>query len=347
MKNLLNLTLRRSIIYASIVLAGSIPVYYFILNKLWLYEMDEHNIILTEEAGKEDSFLIISAVTILTVIFFGLLIGGLVLMNRRISKRLWTPFYDSLAKIKGFDLNKQTPIQFEETGITEFAELNKNLQKLLTSSISAYNQQKEFVDNASHELQTPLAIVQSKLDLLLQSQSLTADQYDIIEDAHKALTRVSRINKNLLLLARIDNSQYNDNETFDLSNAIEKSIDLSTQFADVKQLHIESDIQPSQIVTGNKALIEILINNLLNNAIRHSTPNGTIHISLKNNEIRFANNGSDALQSDQLFKRFGTANSQTPGTGLGLALVKQIAERHQWKVGYQFFQQQHIFTVAI
>ncbi len=142
-----------------------------------------------------------------------LLLGGFVWLNRKISHRLWQPFYKSLEKIKSFDLNTNTKVEFGQTDIIEFAELNDKPDKLITGSVATYHQQKEFADNASHELQTPLAIVQSKLEMLEQSSSLTGDQYKIIEETLQALTRVNRINKNLLLLNNgIENSQFMERE---------------------------------------------------------------------------------------------------------------------------------------
>ncbi|NML40036.1 HAMP domain-containing histidine kinase [Chitinophaga sp. G-6-1-13] len=347
MKKLLNFSLKRFIVYASVVLAISIPVYYFFLNKLWQYELAEHDVILTDKAVREDSFLIIGTVTLLTVIFFFLLMGGLLLLNRSISRRLWQPFYDSLSRIKDFDLNKQNTVSFGETNIVEFAELNKHLHKLISGSVAAYKQQKEFADNASHELQTPLAIVQSKLDLLLQSQSLTDEQYNIIEDAGRALTRVGRINKNLLLLARIDNSQYMDTERVDLSTLLDNTISAFREFAATKQIIIKSDIAKDIEISSNRGLLDILVNNLLNNAIRHSAPDSMIEVTLSGKTLVFSNAGDEPLQYEQLFKRFSSASSQTPGTGLGLALVKQIADRYNWQVNYTFADNHHIFSLTL
>src|SRR5690349_15813406 len=150
MSKLLNRSLKKFMIYAAVVLACSIPVYYVAISRLWQYELDEHNIMLTPEAGREDSFLIIGAVTLLTVLFFILLLGGFILLNRSISKQLWQPFYSSLTRIRNFDLNKQRAIAFEPTSIAEFAELNQSLDRLIAGNIAAYTQQKEFADNASH-----------------------------------------------------------------------------------------------------------------------------------------------------------------------------------------------------
>lgn len=345
MNKLLNKSLKRFAIYAAIVLACSIPVYYFAVSNLLKYEMAEHNITVTRDDGRKDSYIIISAVTILTLFFSALLLGGFIWLNRRISSRLWKPFYKSLAQIKSFDLDKNRQILFEETDITEFAELNNSLDKLITANIATYNQQKEFADNASHELQTPLAIVQSKLEMLQQSNSLTDEQYKIIEETLQALNRVNRINKNLLLLTRIENSQFMGKEIIDLSNLLHNTVALFTNFSESKQISLKASIIPGIKVEGNKTLVEIVINNLLTNAIRHSAANSHVFVTLSANRLVVFNAGNIALQQDQLFKRFATASSETPGTGLGLAVVKQISNRYGWTVNYNFANNQHIFTL--
>jgi len=345
MKKLLNKSLWQFILYAGLVLAVSIPVYYFAINELWQYEMDEHNIILTPEADREDKFLIIGAVTLLTVIFFALLLGVLIWVNRRISRRIWQPFYTSLAKIKDFDLSRHKDISFGKTNIAEFTELNESLDKLISGNIAAYTQQKEFAENASHELQTPLSVIQSKLDLLLQSKTLKDEHYSVIEEAFKALSRVSRINKNLLLLTKIENSQYMEKEQIDLSSLINADIPTFSHFSEDKQLSLTTNITPEIVVQGNKILVEILVQNLFTNAIRHSPVAGTLSVYLDNNKLEFTNTGDSALKGDQLFKRFASASSYTPGTGLGLSLVKQICHRYGWQISYDYSNGQHIFSV--
>lgn len=345
MKKLLNLSLKKFIIYAGLVLIISIPVYYLAIHSFLKYEYDEHNIVLTPEAGKEDRFIIIGAVTILTMLFFILLLVGFILLNRRISKSLWLPFYDSLAKIKNFDINTQQPISFEKTNVAEFTELNSSLDKLISGNIAAYKQQKEFADNASHELQTPLAVVQSKLELLLQGQSLTAEQYNTIEEALKALARVGRINKNLLLLTKIENSQYMESENVNLSDLLQHSITLLTGFSETKEIQIQQKIPQDIFIKGNKILVEILLNNLIVNAIRHSNANSNICIELSPDKLIISNTGTVPLNEEQLFRRFASASSESPGTGLGLALVQQICKRYNWSVQYNFKNNLHLFSV--
>lgn len=346
MSKLLNRSLKIFIVYAALVLAISIPVYYMAINILWKYEQEEHQIILTPEAGREDRLLIVGAVTLLTVLFFALLLSGFIFLNRRISQRLWQPFYDSLAKIKNFSLEQNKPVVFEKAAIDEFAELNQSLDKLITGNIAAYTQQKEFAENASHELQTPLAIVQSKLELLMQSQQLTTEQYNIIEDALKALSRVSRVNKNLLLLTKIENSQYMEKDAIEVTELLTNLIPQFETIAAGKQIKFITQLQPAVTITGNRALVEILLNNLITNAIRHSAAGSEIILQLTHNSFIISNPGNRSLQTEQLFKRFAAATIQQPGTGLGLAIIKQICNRYNWLIQYAFNNGQHVFSLV-
>lgn len=298
---------------------------------------------LTPEAGREDSFLIIGGVTVLTVLFFALFLGGFIWLNRRISRRLWAPFYQTLEIIKSFDLNSHTTVQFQPSNIVEFEELNMSINKLLESNIAVFRQQKEFTENASHELQTPLAIIKSKLDVLLQNEAITPEQSALMEEINHALSRVSRINKNLLLLAKLENQQFLDKQSIELSAPLQEILQLLSGLIAERSVKFEK----TEIckVEANGMLLEIMLTNLLMNAIRHTTPNAEIKILLTKTQLSITNTGQYALDSGKIFKRFSTASQQTPGTGLGLSIVKEICNRYAWKISYQFASAQHTFTI--
>lgn len=301
---------------------------------------------LTVETNMEESYETIIYITLTTLVFFVALMWGLVRLNRRTSARLWKPFYASLEKLRAFDLDSQKSVEFDKTDIIEFNELNSNLGKLLERNIQVYKQQKEFTENASHELQTPLAIVQSKLDLLLQSRSLTEEQYGIIDDTNKALSRVSRINKNLLLLARIENRQFEDREAVPLSELLQECLIQFEEFSKPVGIAVETSISPGVIVHGNRILVEIMVTNLILNAIRHTAPGAVVRIGLLRTGLTVANTGAGPLVKDSLFKRFRSASSQKPGSGLGLAIVSEICKRYQWRIGYDFSDGMHLFSVT-
>jgi signal transduction histidine kinase len=298
---------------------------------------------LTVEANVEESYETIIAITVITIVFFIVLLVGFIMLNKRISQKLWKPFYRSLEQIKAFDLNSHTTIEFEESNIAEFEELNLSINKLVNSNVAVFRQQKEFTENASHELQTPLAIIQSKLDLLLQDAPLSPSQSRIMEETNRALSRISRVNKNLLLLARIENQQFLDKQLVNVSQAAQEIIELISDL--FRDKIIDSDISPECMLEGNRILIEVMLTNLLMNACRHSATKANIMVLVSASELLVSNQGVEALNPDKLFRRFSAASVQTPGSGLGLSIVKEICNRYAWTVGYKFTAMRHVFTV--
>lgn len=300
---------------------------------------------LTIETNVEETEETVAYIAIVTLFFFLILVIGFWILNKRVSKKLWKPFQDTLQKLKSFQLNKHTEIQFSETDIIEFQELNTALDKLLQHSIATYKSQKEFTENASHELQTPLAIIKSKLDLLLQKETLTDRQYQIIEEINKALTRITRINRNLLLLAKIENQQFDDNETVNISQLTEQCLAQLEEYSANKNINIQTDITNNVMIEGNRTLIEMLINNLILNAIRHNQQNGTITISLNKTDFNISNSGNTKLNKSMLFKRFAKTSNESVGSGLGLAIINQICNRHNWTINYEFSDNSHHFSI--
>lgn len=194
-------------------------------------------------------------------------------------------------------------------------------------------------------MQTPLAILKNKLDILLQSPDLSNEQYQLFEDMHKALSRSSRINRNLLLLAKIDNSQFDHSESIPMDRLVSQCIEVMQEHFELKNLLLLQDIEPSVLLTGNSSLTEILINNLLLNAIRYSDANDTIAINLTQAALRVHNPGSTALDKKLLFKRFSKLSKNSQGSGLGLAIITEIARYQGWTVDYHFENNQHIFSI--
>ncbi|WP_394676248.1 sensor histidine kinase [uncultured Sphingobacterium sp.] len=299
----------------------------------------------TVQTNIEESVETIAAIAATTLFFFVILVIGLLIISRKISLRLWKPFRDTVDKLKAFNLNSQQQVDFQQTDTIEFHELNQSLSKLLEKNLAVYRSQKEFTENASHELQTPLAILKNKLDILLQYPDLSDEQYLLFEDMHKALSRSTRINRNLLLLAKIDNSQFDHSEKISMDSLVTQSIEVMQEHLELKQLRLQQEIQPSVLLTGNSSLTEILINNLLLNAIRYSNANDTIAVHLNQTSLTVYNPGSMPLDKILLFKRFSKLSKNSQGSGLGLAIITEIARYQGWTVDYQFENNQHIFSI--
>lgn len=299
----------------------------------------------TVETNIEESHETIAVIAAITIFFFILIVVGLLFLNRKFSTSIWQPFRNTLGKLKTFNLNSQSKIEFDTTEIIEFEELNQSLKKLIEHNVSVYKTQKEFTENASHELQTPLAIIKNKLDILIQNEDLTEKQYQIAEEINKALTRSSRINKNLLLLAKIENLQFAESEKLPISELLHQSLDILKEHFDQKHIEIQTQIADGVYANGNRTLTETLINNLLINVVRHTLPGGKSRIELTEHRMTISNSGSGALNEDALFKRFSKASKSNHGSGLGLAIVKEICTHQLWTSDYHFKDNQHTFSI--
>lgn len=308
-------------------------------------KINNQNYVLVVETNVEETEETVAYIAMVTLLFFLILIVGFWILNRRLSKKIWQPFQDTLQKLKSFQLNSQRQIEFQETDTVEFAELNATLDKLLQHNITTYKNQKEFTENASHELQTPLAVLKNKVDILLQSNDLTERQYHIAEEMNKALIRSSRINKNLLLLAKIENSQFDNSELIGFDTLVVQSMDALQEHFKEKNISIGSDIQPDVELKGNSGLTEVLINNLIINAIRYTSLGGAIRIALSKSGFEVRNSGGQALNTDLLFKRFSRMSADNSGSGLGLSIVQEVCKLHGWQVTYSFENGEHIFSV--
>lgn len=275
--------------------------------------------------------------TLLIVIFFA---------TRFISNRLWKPFYDTLDKIRQFNIEHSSLPDFAKTPIIEFRQLNKGLIELIKNNLKAYQNQKEFTENAAHELQTPLAVFQSKLDMLLQEPSLNNNQAIILQSLYEASSRLSRVNKNLLLLAKIENNQFILSEPVDTKTLIEEVLPYFTEQSLSRNLTIDANITDAPVVNAAKSLAEIMINNLLLNAITHNRMNGTISIKATEKEFTICNTSDQQqLNTENLFKRFGKISRASHNSGLGLAIIKQICQLHNWQVSYQYHLGRHCFSI--
>jgi len=301
--------------------------------------------LLTAETNVEEADETIAAIALVTFVFFTLLVAGFIFLNKRISKNIWRPFSDTLGKLQSFDLAKDQKINFDQTDIEEFQQLNNTLDKLIKENISTYNQQKVFIENASHELQTPLAVLRSKIDILLQNKDMTTEQLNMLESIEMPVSRMTRINKNLLLLAKIENRQFGDISHIDLSAIVQESSQLVTDYIQDKELIFENNIDRSFFVDSNTFLLETLVNNLLINSIRHTPKGGQVTIDLQGSVLVFSNSGEAALNPETLFERFGISSGTNVSSGLGLSIIKEICNRYQWKINYSFAGNFHRFSV--
>ena len=283
--------------------------------------------------GTEDLIQSIIVITICTIL---LILVVTLLINRIVLKRLWHPFYDTLKRIGDFKLGSKQQLDFSTTNIEEFDLMNGTLRQSIGKAEQDYLLLREFTENASHELQTPLAIIRSKLDLLIQEENLSQQQSDAVQGAYDAIQRLTRINQSLLLLAKIENRQFAETVSIDLKEIIEQKLKQLHELWQSRQITVSDNLQKANIFI-NPMLADILFNNLLGNAIKHNIENGSIDIKTSQGYFEIKNTGqSQSLDPARLFSRFYKSNTSAENHGLGLSIIKQICEVSGCVIEYSF-----------
>lgn len=268
--------------------------------------------------------------------FLGLT-GLSVLAGLGLSRRLWRPFYRAIDQLNQFRLDQPADAHFPTSRVREFGLLSRALGELTQKLRRQFSLQKQFTENASHELQTPLAVASAELDQLLQSHHLTEPDYAHLQRATDALGRLSQINRSLLLLTQVENSQFADADVLNLSQLLSQYADEYEPFFVHKRMRIERRIAPDVAVRMNGQLAGVLLTNVLKNAVRHSEAGGCAGIRLTPDALTISNSGEPLPFADsQLFNRFVKNPARPDSTGLGLALVKQIADRYALPLTYRY-----------
>lgn len=289
--------------------------------------------------------LIINIFLIMTLLVI-ILIVALLIINKYSSYQIWKDFYVSLDKINNFDLNEQANFELPDTEIKEFEDLNTVLIRMSQRISSDYSKMKEYTENASHEVQTPLAIITAKLEQLLQCEGLPEKQTQIISDAYDAANRLARLNKTLILLTRIENRQFPEIESVSAQNIIERHLENFEEIISSKGLKLTTHFEPDVSIQINPYLSDVLFLNLIKNAIRHNLINGELIITLSKSHFEISNSGKPlVIDPNQLFNRFYKSTSSPKSLGLGLAIVKKITELFNMSIDYSYVENKHKITL--
>jgi signal transduction histidine kinase len=301
---------------------------------------------LTVRTSLVDNHDLVLAIGFVQVIVSILLTAGLLLLNRRLAKRIWKPFYNTLERLRAFELDKNETIPLVESPIIEFNDLNKALSHLTEKSRKVYLNQMEFIENASHELQTPIAIFQTKIDALMQSPYLAQPEAETLLELETTAQRMSRLNKNLLLLSKIDNEQFWEKESVDLSAMVQQQAESQKPVAALHGIGILTTLAPLHL-NANKTLVEILVTNLFNNAIRYSTRGEDIIVTLQGRTLSVSNKGKQlAISFEKMTERFSKESADPNSTGLGLAIARKICDSAGYTLAYSFDNMTHTFSIV-
>ena len=294
------------------------------------YELE----IMTSTLERED---MIEAIFIYLLSLYGLLLLCLLLVTRMVLKKSFRPLDRLLEWLGRVQPGKEVPPLENDTKIVEFSRLGEAAIDMSNRSYKAYQEQKQFIENASHELQTPLAIVRGKVELLAESEPLTEEQMKELDDIYNTLGRAVKLNKSLLLLSRIENKQYTDTEDVVINHVVDNLLPDLMEIYEFKQISLTREDEGEFIFKGNATLAQVLVTNLLKNALTHSPENGVLQVSIDSNTFIIKNSGNSSLDKEKIFQRFYHAQTaKKDSTGLGLAIAKSIATSYGFTLDYMW-----------
>jgi len=284
---------------------------------------------------------------LIEIVILVVLMGSFLLVNIWISRRLWQPFYSGINKIKAFNLSSGNELIIEHSDIREFEDLNQVLRSMSVRLKKDYLLQKQFTENASHELQTPLMVIRSRIELLIQQPDLREEQVKLLQSIDNACLKLSHINKALLLLSKIENKQFSKKEKVYLKPLVLKVLESFQDRILLKSLTLATFIDEEATMTHDSTLIEILFTNLIQNSIRHNFNGGDIQITIRQGFASFVNTGdAPDFEPEQMFERFRKSGKKEEGTGLGLAIVREICKSGSVNISYQYETDKHTIQLV-
>lgn len=283
----------------------------------------------------ENKKLLNSITTIMFFLFLSLLLVSLI-VNYLISKKLWSPFFDAVNEVAKFNVLSDISPELQDTNINEFKQLNMVIEQMTMKMRADYLRLKEYNENSSHEIQTPLAIIRSKLDILMQKKFLSRGSIDLIKSINEATTRLFKLNQGLLMISRIENLQFPETKEISLKKIIQIGLDNYEEIMQLKNIKVETELSDSALVRMNETLADVMISNLLSNAVRYNTDHGYIKCRLDNKCLTITNSGMPLeIDPGQVFNRFRKGTDHPQSVGLGLSIVKKITDHYKMQISYK------------
>jgi signal transduction histidine kinase len=269
------------------------------------------------------------------------------ILNSQLSKKIWQPFYEMLEMINAYKIDRGENLAFKRTSITEFNALSSAVEKMSEKISQEFSSQKEFTENASHEIQTPLAIVKNKLEVLLQTPSLNEEQMNLINAASLACNRLSKLNEALIILSKIENRQFHTVDNICVNDLIDGQLASLSELIQMRRITIRRLYHDKLSTKMNRYLADILFENLITNSIKHNLTPGFMSISIDSEKIQISNSGEiPKVNPDKLFDRFTKGNQKSKSLGLGLPIIKAICDTYLLPVRYTFEMGIHDISVA-
>ena len=279
------------------------------------------------------------------VFLYVLLFLAILSVNAWVFRRNMKPLYVLLDWLDSYRLDSHSKPLENPTRVTEFQTLNEAVLRSMERSETLYEQQKLFIGNASHEMQTPLAVCRNRLEMLMEDETLTEKQLEELAKTHQTLENLTRMNKSLLMLCKIENHQFVDVRSVCLDELMTHYLETYREVYGYKRIQVKVEGQGNFCVDMSESLAIILVTNLLKNAFVHSAEDGEIRLFFTEFVFSISNEGGEALDADRIFERFYQGAKKEGSTGLGLALVKSICRVSQLEISYSFSEGKHVFSI--
>ena len=277
---------------------------------------------------------------------FVILLVTILIINLWVFYRSMKPFYILLNWLGDYRLGQTHKPLYNPTHTSEFQKLNDTVIHFAQHSEEVFQQQKQFIGNASHEIQTPLAVCRNRLEMLMEDETLTEQQLGEIIKTYETLEYVSKLNKSLLLLSKIDNHQYSETSKVCLNDILHSLIPDFEEVYAFKEVSLSLEENARLCADMNEVLATVLMTNLLKNAFVHNVEDGSIRITINKESICFSNTGTlVALDEKRVFERFYQGNKKEGSTGLGLAIANAVCRQFKLELKYVFKDGMHQFWV--
>ena len=279
------------------------------------------------------------------VVFLYLLLLLPISLTVWVFHRSMRPLYELLRWLDDYTPGRRGAPVPCSTRIVEFRRLSAAAQQAVDRSEALFEQQKHFIGNASHELQTPLAVLGNRIEWLLDNTEPTEKQMEELLKMQRTLRQIVRLNKTLLLLTKIDNGQFPESSEVDLAAVVGEQVALYDEIYAGRGIACTVFAPEAFVVRMNESLASTLVTNLLKNAYLHTAEGGAVGVELRDRTLTVTNDGTAPLDAEHIFERFYQGARKEGSTGLGLALVSAVGRYYGLRIDYRFEGGRHRFSV--
>lgn len=283
---------------------------------------------------------ITASLLLISALLFVLLLGVTIIFSRR----MWKPFFETLARIRNYNSAKEQVIAAVPTHTTEFRQLREAIETMTAKIAADFKNLKDFTENAAHELQTPVAIIQHKTELLLQNEKLDEVQTGQLNTIRETAVRLGKLTQTLLLLSKIENNQFLTDTPVDFSEHVHQRLNELEELLQMKELQVSTAIISAVMIRLHPTLADVVISNMLGNALKYTDRGGQLAVSVTAEAFTVKNTANQPIvHPEKLTERFYKENSSSASTGLGLALVNQVAVMNGHRLDYHTENGLHVF----